>query len=130
METSPTYRIVSQNETIVADGLSRSAPAIQLHEGALSKGDKHPKELALGESSLVAYPLTKGRLICRVTRTDGHPDLPEMSNVAIDLAFAEPDPVPEVKKKSTVARMLDEHRAKEQADSKPVRRGRGKKSSS
>lgn len=112
METaSPAYRITTQNGTVIADNLPRSAPVIQLHEGTLSKGDKPPKELASGESSIVSYPLIDGRLICRVARIDG------IETKDIDpklIEFVEPDPMPK----------------KVETDAQPVkvRRGRGKKS--
>jgi hypothetical protein len=113
--TSPSYRITAQSGTIVADNLPRSAPAIQLHEGIVSKGDVQPMALTSGESSIVAYPLVEGRLICRVTRIDGI----DLSNIKTRLiVFVEPDPGP--KKSGTKAETKPEEQPIK------VRRGRGK----
>lgn len=127
METSsPAYRITTKSGIAIADGLPRSAPAIQLQEGTLSKGNKHPKDLSIGESSIVRYPLVEGSLVCRVTKTDGSFPI-DTANEPIE--FVEPDPVPKKEKRSAVTRALDAHYAAEQAKEEPtvkVRRGRGK----
>ena len=123
---SPSYRITTKSGIAIADGLPRSAPAIQLQEGTLSEGDKHPKDLSIGESSIVRYPLIKGSLVCRVTKTDGSFPI-DTSNEPIE--FVEPDLVPEKEKRNAIAEGLDAHYAKERAKEEPVkvRRGRGKK---
>lgn len=113
--TSPTYRIATKSGTVIADNMPRSAPVIQLHEGVLSKGNLHPKDLEIGKSTVVAYPLIEGRLICRVTRTDG---IIPIVNMGSSFDFVEPDPIP-TKGKSE---------SKEQ--SARVRRGRGRNASS
>ncbi len=118
--TSPTYRITTQSGTIVGNDLTWSSPAIQLHEGALSRFDKHPKDLDPGESSIVSYPLLSDSLVCRVTRTDGY--VPIASQGPIE--FVEPDPVPKKEKRNAIAEGLDAHYAKEEPVK--VRRGRGK----
>lgn len=142
METSPFYQITSKSGIVIASDLPRSAPAIQLQEGTLSKGDKPPKELGPGESSIVVYPLVQGRLVCRVTRTiEGI----VYKSAKDPIEFIEPDPVPTPSKRSTfgdsMQKALDE-RAKpkssatvtKQADAAieetKARRGRGRKASS
>lgn len=117
---SPTYRIVTQNGIAIATDLPRSAPAIQLAEGTLSKGDKLPKDLDPGESCAVAFPLVEGRLICRVTRTD------RIASDGIDaktIEFVEPDPVSAKPKASATASKS----AKDAIEETKARRGRGRK---
>jgi hypothetical protein len=118
METasSPSYRITTKSGTIIGNDLPRSAPAIQLHEGTLSKGDKPPKDLSVGESSVVSYPLVECSLICRVTRTDGQVPI---VNMGASFDFVEPDPVPK-KSKPKVETNSEEEPVK-------VRRGRGRR---
>jgi hypothetical protein len=118
METasSPSYRITTKSGIVVSNDLPRSAPAIQLHEGALSKGDKPPKDLSVGESPIVSYPLVEGSLVCRVTRTDGQVSI---VNTEASFDFVEPDPVPK-KSKSKVETNSEEEPVK-------VRRGRGRR---
>lgn len=74
---TPTFRIVGPSGATLADDLPISAPAIQLHEGAVAeKGATLPKNLAPGESVAVLYPLDaeRGRkpptIRLTVTRTD------------------------------------------------------------
>lgn len=86
----------------------------------MSKGDKLPRDLDPGESSIVAYPLVEGSLVCRVTRTDGHID----DGMYEPIEFVEPDPAPN--KKPKVAAML-ETATKEAIEGTKVRRGRGKR---
>jgi hypothetical protein len=126
METasSPSYRITTKSGTIIGDNLPRSAPTIQLHEGTLSKGDKPPKDLSVGESSIVSYPLVDGSLVCRVTRTDGQAPI---VNMGVSFDFVEPDPIPKkAKEKPKVATML-ESQMSEAIEETKVRRGRGRR---
>jgi len=120
-----TFRIATESGVVIADGLPISAPSIQLHEGIVSKGDKPPKDLFPGESSIVAYPLVQGRLVCRVTRTvEGI--VPEAADKT-PIEFVEPDPVPKPKPK--VSAMLEKQTLAAIEDVK-VRRGKERKSSS
>jgi hypothetical protein len=77
MESTATYRITAESGVVIADGLPRSAPAIQLHEGrARDRNGRRPKDLAPGESTFVVYPLDAAKggprpeIRCAVTRTD------------------------------------------------------------
>lgn len=124
METAPTYRITSRSGNVIANDLPRSAPAVQLHEGTLSKGNRLPKDLSPGESTIVSYPLVEGRLICRVTRTDGTVPI---VNMGVSFDFVEPDPV-QSKSKPKVAAML-EKQVGEAIEGTKARRGRGRKAS-
>jgi hypothetical protein len=124
METasSPSYRITTKSGIVVSDNLPRSAPAIQLHEGTLSKGNKPPKDLSIGESSIVSYPLVEGSLVCRVTRIDPSGFSAEPTR---PIEFVEPDPIPKkAKDKPKVAAML-ESQMSEAIEGTKVRRGRG-----
>lgn len=119
--TSPAYRITTKSGVVIANDLPRSAPAIQLHEGTLSKGNKPPKDLAVGESSVVSYPLIEGRLVCRVTRTDGTVPI---VNMGVSFEFVETDPVPKGKPKVSDSLATQVNGAIEDVK---VRRGRGKR---
>lgn len=74
---SPAYRIRTENNVTIAEGLPRTAPAIQLHEGRVAvKGERHPKDLAPGASVKVFYPLDaakgerKREILCTVSCYD------------------------------------------------------------
>jgi len=124
METAPTYRIMSQNGTVIATDLPRSAPVIQLQEGTLSKGDKPPKELSAGESCTVVYPLVHGCMVCRVTRTvEGI--VPTAAD-ELPIEFVEPDPLP-TKSKPIVSQVGAKAASDAIAEVKTARRGRAKK---
>lgn len=126
METaSPAYRIATKSGIVVADNLPRSAPAIQLHEGTISKGDRHQKDLETGESSVVRYPLVDGFLICRVTKIDPSGFSVEPNR---PIEFVEPDPIPK-KDKPKVSASL-ERQAGEAVEGAKVRRGRGRSAAS
>ena len=93
---SPTYRIATERGVVIADGLPRSAPAIQLHEGRVAEpAATRPKDLAPGEFTTVVYPLDaeKGQkrpeLRCTVTRTD----VAESNESAPSIADNETSPV-------------------------------------
>lgn len=122
METSATYCITSQNGTVIAADLPPSSHAIQLREGFVSKGDKLPADLAPGESTIVAYPLVEGRIVCRVTRMDG---CVSIANSERPIEFVDPDPVPaRDKPKASEAGVKAARDAIAQV--KTVRRGRGR----
>jgi len=72
-----TYRIESlKTNTVLAQGLDVSSPAIRLDEGKLvDKKDPHPKQLKPGASVLVRYPLIGRELFARVIREpEGEPE--------------------------------------------------------
>lgn len=124
MENVSAYRIATASGVVIGNDLLRSSPAIQLHEGIVSKGNKHPKDLDPGESSIVSYPLVSGRLICRVLRTFG-----DIEIATGPIEFVEPVPPQKKEKRNPIADGLDAHYAKERANEEPtvkVRRGRGK----
>lgn len=69
------YRIVSPSGVVIADGLAASAPAIRLDEGRVAvRGERAPKDLAVGESAKVFYPLAaekserRREILCTVER--------------------------------------------------------------
>lgn len=137
METSsPTYRIETRSGTVIGIDLPRSAPAIQLIDGTLSKGHKPPKELLPGESSVVSYPLVEGSLVCRVVRVDGI-DSADIEPSPVE--FVEPDALPKKEKRNTFSESMQaahEERSrskaamqvKEAIEGTKARRGRNRKS--
>ena len=127
MESPPLFRIVSKSGVVIADDLPLFAPSIQLIEGTLSKGDKPPKDLSFGESSVVAYPLVSDRLICRVTRVDSGA-IEFLHRSPID--FIEPDSLPQKAKRNPIGEALEAEHKKQDVTDKPatlVRRTRSKK---